>query len=153
MTSPRPRRQRTKSGPAGYKLAFLFTCAVLGLACLNLQRSGDRRSPAPLDPMLAQQARSRETMTYVAGYGLALLLTCAAFGLVYYRLFSARLAFYTVLGLGLAQMVVHFRFFLHIDLKRSARADLQLILFSALIVALMVGGTLVVLFNLRQRMM
>jgi cytochrome o ubiquinol oxidase operon protein cyoD len=92
-------------------------------------------------------------MTYVVGYGLALLLTCAAFGLVYLRLLGARQAFYTVLGLGLAQMLVHFRCFLHIDLKRSARADLQLILFSGLIIALMVGGTLVILANLQTRMM
>ena len=58
-------------------------------------------------------------------------------------------AFYTVLGLGLVQL----RFFLHIDLRRSARADLQLILFSTLIISLMVGGMLVVLFNLHGRMM
>ena len=50
-------------------------------------------------------------------------------------------------------MVVHFRFFLHISLKKSSREDLQLMLFSALIVTLMVSGTLVILFNLRARMM
>ena len=94
-----------------------------------------------------------ETVTYLVGYGLALLLTLAAFGLVYLRLLSGQQAFYTVLGLGLAQMLVHFRCFLHVSLQRSARADLVLLLFSSLIVALMVGGTLVVLFNLRQRMM
>ncbi len=103
--------------------------------------------------MTSPRLQQRETMTYVVGYGLALLLTCAAFGLVYLRLLGARQAFYTVLGLGLAQMLVHFRCFLHIDLKRSARADLQLILFSGLIIALMVGGTLVVLANLQTRMM
>jgi cytochrome o ubiquinol oxidase operon protein cyoD len=48
---------------------------------------------------------------------------------------------------------VHFRFFLHIDLRRSARDDLQLILFATLLTALMVSGTLVILFNLRLRMM
>ena len=58
-----------------------------------------------------------------------------------------------VLGLALVQMVVHFRFFLHISLQKSARDDLQLILFSTLIVILMVSGTLVILFNLRARMM
>jgi cytochrome o ubiquinol oxidase operon protein cyoD len=103
--------------------------------------------------LTSPRLQQRETMTYVVGYGLALLLTCAAFGLVYLRLLGARQAFYTVLGLGLAQMLVHFRCFLHIDLKRSARADLQLILFSGLIIALMVGGTLVVLANLQTRMM
>ena len=58
-----------------------------------------------------------------------------------------------VLGLALIQMVVHFRFFLHISRRKSARNDLQLILFSTLIVILMVSGTLIILFNLRARMM
>ena len=44
-------------------------------------------------------------------------------------------------------------FLLHIRLRKSARDDLQLILFSALIMILMVSGTLVILFNLRARMM
>ena len=103
--------------------------------------------------MTSPRIEKRETLTYLVGYGLALLLTTVAFGLVYFGLLGGRQAFYTVLGLGLAQMLVHFRCFLHIDLERSARADLQLLLFSSLIVALMVGGTLVVLFNLQQRMM
>jgi cytochrome o ubiquinol oxidase operon protein cyoD len=103
--------------------------------------------------LTSPRLQQRETMTYIVGYGLAVLLTCAAFGLVYLRLLEERMAFYTVLAFGLAQMVVHFRCFLHIDLKRSARADLQLILFSGLIIALMVGGTLVILANLQQRMM
>ncbi len=103
--------------------------------------------------MTSPRLQRRETMTYIVGYGLALLLTCAAFGLVYLHLLDARQAFYTVLGLGLVQMVVHFRCFLHIDLTRSARADLTLILFSTLVVALMVGGTLVILMNLQTRMM
>ena len=103
--------------------------------------------------MTSPRIERRETMTYVVGYGLALVLTCAAFGLVYLRLLEPRRAFYAVLGLGLVQMLVHFRCFLHIDLKRSARADLQLVLFSSLIMALMVGGTLVILLNLQARMM
>ncbi len=94
-----------------------------------------------------------EFFTYAIGYVLALLLTAAAFGLVHWRVVPARWMLAAVFGLALVQMLVHFRFFLHISLKRSARADLQLVLFSTLIVALMVGGTLVILFNLRTRMM
>ena len=94
-----------------------------------------------------------ETRSLIVGYGVALLLTLAAFGLVASHVLTGREAFYTVLGLGLVQLLVHLRFFLHIDLKRSARADLQLIMFSTVIIALMVGGTLVVLFNLHGRMM
>jgi cytochrome o ubiquinol oxidase operon protein cyoD len=103
--------------------------------------------------MMSPPLEQRETPRYVMGYGLALLLTCAAFGLVYFRLVDVGWAFFVVLGLGVVQMFVHFRYFLHIDFKHSARANLQLILFSTLIIAMMVGGTLVVLLNLRTRMM
>ena len=94
-----------------------------------------------------------EVRSLVLGYGLALLLSLSAFGLVVFRVLTGPQAFYTVLGLGLVQMLVHFRFFLHIDLRRNSWPDLQLLLFSAMIVVLMVGGTLVVLFNLHGRMM
>jgi GH15 family glucan-1,4-alpha-glucosidase len=58
-----------------------------------------------------------------------------------------------VLDCTVGLTIVHFRFFLHISLRKSARDDLQLMLFSALIVILMVSGTLIILFNLRARMM
>ena len=82
-----------------------------------------------------------------------MLFTLSSFGVVVLHMLTGRQAFYTVLGLGLVQMLVHFRFFLHIDLRRNSRPDLLLLLFSAMIVALMVGGTLVVLFNEHGRMM
>ncbi len=97
--------------------------------------------------------RTRETLSYGVGYLLALALTAAAFAAVHWPSFSAAATFALVLGLALVQMVVHFRFFLHISLKKSARHDLQLILFSSLIIVLMVSGTLVILFNLHARMM
>jgi cytochrome o ubiquinol oxidase operon protein cyoD len=57
-----------------------------------------------------------------------------------------------VFGLALVQMIVHFRWFLHISVRRSSREDLQLILFSTLIIVLMVSGTIVILLNLRAMM-
>lgn len=97
--------------------------------------------------------RTRELRTYAVGYGLSLVLTGAAFAIVRWPSFGSGAVFGTVLALGLMQMAVQFRCFLHISLKRSSRHDLQLILFSGLIIALMVSGTLVILFNLRGRMM
>jgi cytochrome o ubiquinol oxidase operon protein cyoD len=97
--------------------------------------------------------RSRQTTSYVIGYALALILTAGAFALVQARVFTAAMTFGMILALALVQMIVHFRFFLHISLKKSSRHDLQLILFAGLIIALMVSGTLVILFNLRGRMM
>lgn len=93
-----------------------------------------------------------ELRSYIIGLVLALVLTGAAFALVVWNLASPTRLLDLVFILGLAQMIVHFRFFLHIDLSRSNRDDLDLLMFSSLIVVLMVGGTLVILFNLHQRM-
>jgi cytochrome o ubiquinol oxidase subunit IV len=103
--------------------------------------------------MKPSDAMRRDLLTYGTGYGLALSLTLGAFGSVYFRLMAPWTTLAVVLGLALIQVMVHLRFFLHIDLKRSARSDLQLILFSAGIILLMLGGTLVILGNLRMRMM
>ena len=101
----------------------------------------------------ASHSRRRDLITYGVGYGLAAALTCTAFALVHWRWASGTTALGVVFALALVQAIVHVRCFLHIDLTRSARDDLQLILFSTLIIGLMVGGTLIVLFNLRMRMM
>jgi cytochrome o ubiquinol oxidase operon protein cyoD len=90
--------------------------------------------------------RTHETWSYAIGYILALVLTGGAFA-------TSAMTLAIVFGLALLQMIVHFRFFLHISLGRSSRDDLQLILFSTLIVVLMVSGTIVILMNLNERMM
>lgn len=97
--------------------------------------------------------RRRETLTYLAGFALALALTLAAFVAVRWPVAPAGTTLAIILALGLVQVIVQFRCFLHISLGKSSRDDLLLVLFSTLIVALMVSGTLVILFNLRERMM
>ena len=98
-------------------------------------------------------AENRETRSYAIGYLLALALTGAAFAAGYWPTFAPTQTLAIVCGLALIQMIVHFRFFLHLSLARSSRDDLQLILFSTLIIVLIVSGTLVILMNLRYRMM
>lgn len=97
--------------------------------------------------------RRRETLTYLIGYALALVLTLGAFAAVKWPVAAGGTTIAIILGLALVQVVVQFRCFLHVSFARSAREDLLLVLFAALIVALMVSGTLVILFNLRARMM
>lgn len=97
--------------------------------------------------------KRRDILGYVIGYVLALALTGAAFAAVRWPSFATTTTLAIVFGLALVQAAVHFRFFLHVSLARSRREDLQLILFSTLIVILMVSGTLVILLNLRGRMM
>ena len=97
--------------------------------------------------------KRRETWSYVIGYVLALALTGGAFAAIRWPSFAATTTLAIVFGLALVQIIVHFRCFLHISLVKSSRDDLQLVLFSTLIVVLMVSGTIVILMNLRERMM
>lgn len=103
--------------------------------------------------MSAQDELRHERRSYGIGLVCALTLTGAAFAIVTWRVADPGTTLALVFALGLLQIVAHFRFFLHIGLDKSTRDDLQLILFSTLITLLMVGGTLVVLANLRHRMM
>lgn len=136
---------RGRSAAVAYGLGLALSCVVLLATCLVSQSTNQAAEP--------DDSRRKEVRSYAIGFGLALVLTCAAFASVRWPTFDSTTTLLVVLGLALVQILVHFRFFLHISLRKSARDDLQLILFSALIVILMVSGTLVILFNLRARMM
>lgn len=94
----------------------------------------------------------QERRSYVLGLGLAFILMAVPFGLVAWSDLS-RATLLTMIGLfAAAQIIVHIRFFLHIDLSKSNRDDLQLILFSSTIILLMVAGTLWIMSDLATRM-
>jgi cytochrome o ubiquinol oxidase operon protein cyoD len=97
--------------------------------------------------------RAREIWRYVAGLFLAAASTAGAFAAVRWPTLLGPRTFAFICGLGLLQAIAQFRFFLHVGIKRSARDDLLLLLFSSIIIALMAGGTLVLMANLRNRMM
>ncbi|WP_244493862.1 cytochrome o ubiquinol oxidase subunit IV [Aureimonas sp. AU4] len=99
-----------------------------------------------------EAGRRAELRSYLTGFALAVLLTALPFALVAAGL-GGRWVLTAVAVAALAQIAVHFRFFLHISLDRSTRDDLQLILFTSLIIAMMAGGTIWILGNLHERMM
>lgn len=99
-----------------------------------------------------QREEQREFRSYVWGIGLALLLTLVPFALVKWVPSIPRFSFLIVIGaFALAQMMVHFRFFLHISFSQK-REDLLLILFSALLLFIMVAGTVWIMASLGMRM-
>ncbi|WP_106477822.1 cytochrome o ubiquinol oxidase subunit IV [Phytohalomonas tamaricis] len=100
-----------------------------------------------------ENERQYELRTYILGYGLALILTLIPFALAAWGSLSRMTLWWVIGACALVQIVVHFRFFLHVTLAKNKREDLQLILFTALILIIMVGGTLWIMFNLYSRMM
>ena len=96
-------------------------------------------------------AERRDFRCYAWGLALAALLTVLPFALVHWQLLP-RTPMLVLTGLfALVQAVVHFRFFLHIGLKRK-REDLLLILFSTGLLIILAGGTIWIMANLATRM-
>ena len=90
--------------------------------------------------------------SYLWGFVFSVVLSAAAFGVVL-RGGLGRQATMVVLGcLGMLQLFVQLRYFLHIDGRRENQEDLYLILFSVLVLLMMVIGTVWVLGDLAGRM-
>ncbi len=100
-----------------------------------------------------ESAYRHDLHNYLAGLLAAGTLSALAFALVYWSPLPRATTLVLVAVLALLQVVAHLRYFLHINLGRQKREDLQLILFSSLILVLMAGGTLWLLANLADRMM
>jgi cytochrome o ubiquinol oxidase operon protein cyoD len=99
-----------------------------------------------------QQEERREFRSYVWGAGSALVLTLVPFALVHWFPNISRLWLLIVIGaFALVQILVHFHFFLHIGFKQK-REDLQLLLFSGLLLTIMVAGTIWIMASLALRM-
>jgi cytochrome o ubiquinol oxidase subunit IV len=96
--------------------------------------------PAPLQP-------------YVTGFVFALVLTGIPFGLAAANLLPRFTTLVVIAVLAVVQVVVHLRYFLHIDLESTPRANLLALAFAAVLVFLMVGGTLWIMLDLNARMM
>jgi cytochrome o ubiquinol oxidase subunit IV len=90
---------------------------------------------------------------YQMGFALAAVLTIVPFALVATGAWSTIAALWAIGVLGLVQIVVHVRFFLHVDLSRDKREELYLLAFSGALLMLMIAGMLWILFNMYARMM
>ena len=103
-------------------------------------------------PRSEDESRGRELREAVIGLAGAVVLTIIAFALAIAQPFAKGALLIGLGVLALIQIGWHFRYFLHIDLESSHRDDLQLVLFTGLIVLLMVAGTIWILFNQHMRM-
>ncbi len=90
---------------------------------------------------------------YQTGFALAALLTIVPFALVATGTLSTMALLWVIGVLGLVQIVVHVRYFLHVNLSREKREEFALMVFSGSLLVLMIAGMLWILFNMNMRMM
>jgi cytochrome o ubiquinol oxidase operon protein cyoD len=90
---------------------------------------------------------------YIAGFVLALVLTGIPFGLVVAGLLPRFTTLVVIALLAVVQVGVHLRYFLHLDLQETPRENVLALAFAAVLIFIMVGGTLWIMLDLDARMM
>jgi len=97
---------------------------------------------------------SRGTLkSYTIGFMLSVVLTVVAFGVVMSGAFTYSGALTAIFAAAIAQILVHLYYFLHLDFSSTARWNMLAIIFAVLIMAIFVGGSLWIMYNLNFRMM
>jgi cytochrome o ubiquinol oxidase operon protein cyoD len=94
--------------------------------------------------------KNKEFRHYLIGFVLATVLTIIPFALV--ETVGGKVSFFALILCAILQLFVHLRFFLHLSYKGQQKEDLQLVMFTGLILFIMIGGSIWVLGDLYNRM-
>jgi cytochrome o ubiquinol oxidase operon protein cyoD len=91
---------------------------------------------------------------YLTGFVLAVILTAIPFWLVMGRpIVDGNVTALLLMGLAVAQIVVHMIYFLHMDTKSEGGWTILALIFTLVLVAIALTGSLWVMHNLNTNMM
>jgi cytochrome o ubiquinol oxidase operon protein cyoD len=108
--------------------------------------------PTPLHPPL-HAARHGSLGGYVAGLVLSVLLTLASFGAVMSGLVPRGAMLAAIVALCVVQLIVQLAFFLHLGASREQRSHGGILVCTALLIAVVIAGSLWVAHNANANMM
>ena len=91
--------------------------------------------------------------SYMIGFVLSIILTAIPFGLVMYPSLPKNLTVLIVVAMAVIQVVVHLVYFLHMDRSKEQRSNVSTFLFTAMVIALLVGLSLWIMFSIHFEMM
>src|SRR5579884_1225960 len=94
------------------------------------------------------EAASGSLKTYTAGFILSIILTLAAYLLVIRGWLSGWGLIFALAGLAIVQLLVQLIFFLHLGRESKPRWNLQVLVFAAGVVFILVFGSLWIMRNL-----
>ncbi|AXO14223.1 cytochrome o ubiquinol oxidase subunit IV [Thalassospira indica] len=92
--------------------------------------------------------------SYVIGFVLSVILTAIPFWLVMDGVLDSKVATALwVMGLGVIQIIVHMVYFLHMNTKSEGGWNMLALIFTLVIVAIAIAGSLWVMYHLNTNMM
>ncbi len=90
--------------------------------------------------------------SYLTGFVLAVVLTAIPFYVVVTHALSPRRALLVIGVAAVLQILVHLRYFLHLNFTSTPKENLLAIVFTAVLIFIMVGGSFWIMFDLHTRM-
>jgi cytochrome o ubiquinol oxidase subunit IV len=90
---------------------------------------------------------------YLTGFILALILTAIPFGAVMSHALSPTIVLSVILAAAALQILVHLHYFLHLGAPTDEPWNFPATLFTAIIIVLVVGGSIWIMSNLAGRTM
>ena len=93
------------------------------------------------------------TRTYVVGFILSIILTLTAFKIVDDGLLKGWGLTLTLIAFAVVQLLVQLLFFLHLDKERKPRQNLMAFAFMAIVLLIIVLGSLWIMDNLNYHVM
>ncbi|MEI8648840.1 cytochrome o ubiquinol oxidase subunit IV [Paraglaciecola sp. Hal342] len=91
--------------------------------------------------------------SYLVGFVLSVILTGIPFWMVMSGHFGKSVLFYSVVSFAIGQIVVHLKYFLHLDFSVKGRMDTFAFLFTALIIVMVVGLSIWIIYSANAMMM
>ncbi|MEZ6930384.1 cytochrome o ubiquinol oxidase subunit IV [Aeromonas sp. S16(2024)] len=91
--------------------------------------------------------------SYMTGFVLSLILTAIPFWMVMDGSASHAMVLGTVVAMAVVQIFVHLVYFLHMNTSSEERWNLVALVFTVLIIAIVVVGSLWIMYNLNINMM
>ena len=88
--------------------------------------------------------------SYTIGFVLSIVLTLAAYYIVVDHVLTGRTLVVAIVGLGLLQLAVQLLLFLHVGREEKPHWNLAALAFAAIIVVIVIGGTLWIMSNLQH---
>lgn len=101
---------------------------------------------------VTQTSGQKTLQSYLLGLALSFLLTVMAFGLVYFKLVDDTSLYVSLALLAIAQLFVQSICFLRLNSSKEGQWNLLPYLFTILIIAILVGGSLWIMYNLNYNM-
>jgi len=95
---------------------------------------------------------AHDLKSYLIGFALALVLTVIPFALVATNALPKPYILFVIGIAAVIQLLVHLRYFLHLDLTTTPRENLVAIAFAAILIFIMIGGSFWIMFDLHHRM-